>query len=206
MSFSEKLRSLREAYKLSQTQLAKKVGVSQSSIGYWERGEKVPSADSVYKIANFFKVDISELLQPDEPDTCSTTLLCDNIKRLRKQKGLSIGELSKLTGIPEITLSHYESGLMTPKGNNIVRLGSVLDPSGHELLSDDELPFYLYVPGTDLDGQSLDYLHAEEGSPIKQNEVEIISAFRELNDLGRSEATKRVKELTEIVRYLNVKE
>ncbi|MGI6010170.1 MAG: helix-turn-helix domain-containing protein [Ruminococcus sp.] len=62
MNFPEKLRELRQANGLSQKKLAEKLGVAQSSINYWEKGQRVPSSDAIQKIADFFKLTTDELL------------------------------------------------------------------------------------------------------------------------------------------------
>ena len=65
MSFSKKLKELRAQAKLSQSQLANDIKVSQSSIGYWERGEKVPSVDMIQKLADYFQVSADYLIDTE---------------------------------------------------------------------------------------------------------------------------------------------
>lgn len=62
MGFSEELVKLRWEKGLSQAKLAKELGVSQSSINYWEKGQRAPSAEAVQKIAAYFNVSMSELM------------------------------------------------------------------------------------------------------------------------------------------------
>lgn len=62
MSFQEKLKELRQKNGLSQKKLADAIGVAQSSVNYWEKGLRTPSAEVVQKLANYFKVSIDELL------------------------------------------------------------------------------------------------------------------------------------------------
>lgn len=50
----------------SQMQLAKKTGVSQSTIGRILRGEVTPSVDAIMSIAREFDVSLSDLYQPHE--------------------------------------------------------------------------------------------------------------------------------------------
>lgn len=76
MTFQTKLLKLRQEFNLSQKQLAEKIGVSQASINYWEKGQRTPSIDAVQKLADFFKIPISELLEP------STTKLFDDLTTL----------------------------------------------------------------------------------------------------------------------------
>ena len=62
MTFPEKLKSLRIQHNLTQTEFAKCIGVSQSSVNYWEKGERIPSIEAAAKIANFFDITIESLL------------------------------------------------------------------------------------------------------------------------------------------------
>ena len=60
--FAERLKSLRTENKLSQMELAKLVGVSQSGIKQWENAERIPNAEVVVKFAKFFNVSTDYLL------------------------------------------------------------------------------------------------------------------------------------------------
>lgn len=83
MSFSERLYTLRKLYGLSQQQLAKKAGVSQSSINYWEKGERVPGIGQIEKISKALDVPISALLETkQELEPFWTSYLEDNLGRL----------------------------------------------------------------------------------------------------------------------------
>lgn len=68
MSFSEKLHELRIANNLSQKKLANDLGVAQSSINYWEKGQRDPSIMVVEKIAAYFQVNIDYLMGWDEQE------------------------------------------------------------------------------------------------------------------------------------------
>ncbi len=56
MKFSENLYNLRTKEGLSQKDLAFALGVSQASINYWEKGQRIPSIDMIAKISNYFHV------------------------------------------------------------------------------------------------------------------------------------------------------
>ena len=56
MTFAEKLRELRTAKGLSQSGLAKIVGVTQAAIAHWESGKKIPAFDSVQTICTSLSV------------------------------------------------------------------------------------------------------------------------------------------------------
>lgn len=56
------LKQLREASGLSQTALAKKIGVGQSTIGMWESGKNKPEFANLEKLAQIFNVPVDYLL------------------------------------------------------------------------------------------------------------------------------------------------
>ena len=62
MSFQDRLKELRIKNNLSQKKLADAVGVAQSSINYWESGQRIPSIDACARIAEYFDVNIEDLL------------------------------------------------------------------------------------------------------------------------------------------------
>lgn len=60
------LRALREENNLTQTQVADAVGVTQSAIGAFERGDRTPRPSVVEALSNFFFVDPTEFSAPDD--------------------------------------------------------------------------------------------------------------------------------------------
>ena len=83
MELPEKLLALRKNAKISQKELAEEIGVSQASIGYWEKGQRTPSIDAVKKIAEYFNVTTSYLAGQGE----KTQTYADVIDLLVKAEG-----------------------------------------------------------------------------------------------------------------------
>ena len=59
---AERLKELRQEHNLSQSALAKEIGVSQKAIDYWERGVNEPKATYIIKMADFFDISTDYLL------------------------------------------------------------------------------------------------------------------------------------------------
>ena len=59
--FKDMLRYFREQQGLSQTELGKKVNLSTSAIGMYERDERTPRDSMKVKLAKFYKVSIESL-------------------------------------------------------------------------------------------------------------------------------------------------
>jgi len=66
--YFERIKQLRLESGLTQTQLADEVGFSQSAIAAWEAGERVPSADAIIALANYFEVTTDYLLGLSDDD------------------------------------------------------------------------------------------------------------------------------------------
>lgn len=62
MNFGEKLKTLRKGQKLTQQQLADRLGVAKSVVSYYESGDRFPSYDVLVKIARTFHVTTDFLL------------------------------------------------------------------------------------------------------------------------------------------------
>lgn len=58
----EIIKDLRTDEKISQSTLAKSIGVSQKAIDFWERGVNEPKASYIVKLADFFNVSADYLL------------------------------------------------------------------------------------------------------------------------------------------------
>ena len=52
MNFSEKLKSKRKEFKMSQEQLAEKIGVSRQAITKWETDDGLPDIENILSIAS----------------------------------------------------------------------------------------------------------------------------------------------------------
>ena len=61
-----KIRGLRKALQLTQSQFAEKVGLSEEHIRKIERRKSTPSLEALFKIANGLNLSINELLDFDE--------------------------------------------------------------------------------------------------------------------------------------------
>lgn len=66
----ERIKELRKSKKMSQSELGKFIGVSQTTVTAWENGRAEPSSSYVAKLATFFNVSTDYLLgrDPKEDD------------------------------------------------------------------------------------------------------------------------------------------
>jgi len=68
IQFINRLKSVMAEHKISQTELAKRTGISQSSISDWLNNRYEPKQDKVYLLANALNVSPAWLLGYDEPN------------------------------------------------------------------------------------------------------------------------------------------
>ena len=64
---SKKLTLLRQQNKLSQSEIARRIGVSSSAVSAYEAGQISPSLETLVKLANLFHVSTDYLLGVDYP-------------------------------------------------------------------------------------------------------------------------------------------
>lgn len=60
--FPERLRRLREQKRMKRVVLSELCGLRRNAIGKYERGEAIPSIDSLSRIADYFEVSTDYLL------------------------------------------------------------------------------------------------------------------------------------------------
>ena len=60
--FNKRLKELRTSKNLSQDQLAKRTGLTKTSINHWENGKCQPNANATVALARYFEVTTDYLL------------------------------------------------------------------------------------------------------------------------------------------------
>ena len=64
--FCEKLAELRKSRQLTQEEFAERIGLSLSTVAYYESAAKNPKLETIYRIAEFFNVSPAELVVDDD--------------------------------------------------------------------------------------------------------------------------------------------
>ncbi len=70
---SSKIKLLREKQELTQSDLARKLGLTRSSINAWEMGLSVPSTNYIVELSKLFNVSSDYLLGLDETSTLNVS-------------------------------------------------------------------------------------------------------------------------------------
>lgn len=73
----DKIKILREKYGITQSMLAKKLGITRSSVNAWEMGLSIPSTQYIVELALIFNVSTDYLLGLKNTSTVSVEGLSD---------------------------------------------------------------------------------------------------------------------------------
>ena len=127
------------------------------------------------------------------------------IKEIRKQKGLTQKQLGDLCGMADSAIRRYENGHANPKIETLKKIASALEVSLDSLL-----PFEEYMK-TWKDEKERERLTSPSlletlsaGDIFSTDDIKehkLLSYYRKLNDNGKTEALKRIEELTEVPKY-----
>ena len=79
---ADKIKFLREGKKLTQTELAKALGITRSSVNAWEMGISIPSTQYIVELAYIFNVSTDYLLGVKNTSTISVSGLMDEDVKL----------------------------------------------------------------------------------------------------------------------------
>ena len=126
MSFSTKLKELRLQNNLTQENLARKLDILRNSYIYYETGKKYPPVEVLIRMAKFFNVSISFLL--DEQSENNNDLYMsfhEQLKELRLQNDLSQEKMSRKLGMVTRTYIFYETGQKFPSVDMLIRIAKV---------------------------------------------------------------------------------
>ena len=123
----------------------------------------------------------------------------ENIRRIRKDKKLTQKELGeKLEGISQQQIGQWENGIKIPKLETIQKIATALEIPMFDLINMDE---YNNLIDTKVEEQIKNYIKSGKVHLVTEYEKELTANYLKLNTTGKTEARKRVHELTEIPRY-----
>lgn len=82
---ADRIKDLREKKKMTQSDLAKHLGITRSSVNAWEMGISVPSTQYIVELAHTFNVSTDYLLCVDNSATVSVSGLSEEDVQLLYQ-------------------------------------------------------------------------------------------------------------------------
>lgn len=82
IDFSQKIKKLRETNGITQSALAKKVGISRNSVNSWEMGLSFPSVVNLIELTRIFHVSADYLLGISDDETVNVSALNDEQREI----------------------------------------------------------------------------------------------------------------------------
>lgn len=191
MDFKSNLKYIRISKQLTQVELAKLAGLSQSNISGWEIGRSLPLPDGLIALARALECSVDYLVGLEEEDGRKLydqkivekkikvqSSFPKRLRYLRENKGLSQKDFARILGVDNRLISRLETGYNEP---NLEQLETF----------------------SDFFNCSIDYLlgrEDESGSIIikSQTKSDIQAIYDDLDEVKQRMAFKYVKRLREI--------
>lgn len=139
-------------------------------------------------------------------------MLGDKVKKLRKNARLTQQQLADTIGVSRSTIGMLEKNLQGVGNETLLKLADFFGVTVDFLLSNKIIDANINTdtifagPGKlvrKVDNLKLSQNAKTDINNLSKEETTLLKNYNKLNDLGKSEANKRVAELTEINRYLN---
>ena len=175
MSIGHNIRRLRESYRLTQKELGTIAGVSDKAVSTWEKGLKEPRMSAITRLAAYFGVPKSTLLDDAPPP--SDTRFSDTLDRLCAAWDRTPETVARQTAIPVGRLGRLRRGEAVPTAQELARLEAYF-----------HVPFWYEPP-------------AQESSNVTPLPL---TAGRRIPVLGRVPAGVPVEAVTNVVEHLEL--
>lgn len=112
MKLPQVLNSLMAETNVSAYKISKETGISDRLIGYWKKGEKMPSAENLLTIANYFGISVDYLLTGEDK---IKPIADDELELLKYYKELPDREQQRLIGRASALAEVYKEQVEEPK-------------------------------------------------------------------------------------------
>lgn len=91
-TLSERLKTLRNEFKYTQSEIAQKVGTTKQTISNWENGSKVPGRDKLKSLAEEYGVTVDFLLNGIKYDNKSEVAADKEVEELSEKLATALKE------------------------------------------------------------------------------------------------------------------
>ena len=116
------LPAIRKKFGLTLKDLAKLLEVSPLTVSTWEQEKAKPRAKSLAKIIALRSMTQKEIDAALGREGAAATMSAQEIRELRKGRGLSRAEFAKMLGVSASAVMTWEQGKSTPRGQNLEAL------------------------------------------------------------------------------------
>ena len=132
MEFSETLKNIRKHLKISQQDLARRLGIAQSTVGMWETGKRTPKLDEIKRLATALNITVERLVAKNDKkiEITKNTVYIDG----EKVEGLSVLDVERIID----NVRTFQKTLKTSKENPGENKEKTKCPAHKILIIDDE--------------------------------------------------------------------
>ena len=121
-----------------------------------------------------------------------------NIKRIRKEKGITQKELGKMLNISQAAIGQFESNKSNPKIETLEKIADCLSVPVAELLFAENDSVY-----DEMTPEELELSHEIHGVSLTEGPIlEVIGSFMKLNEKGQQKVADYAKDLCSVKDYL----
>ena len=141
METANNLLEYRKKHRLSQEELAEKIGVSRQAVSKWERGEASPDTDNLIMLAQIYGVTLDELIKGNksQPSADDQNKTADTEEKAQQQEAQAVSDSSEkredYVSFKNGIHIHSKDGAKVDVDSNGV---SVVDECGNEKVYTDE--------------------------------------------------------------------
>lgn len=215
--FGAKLRHIRKERKLSQSDVATALGVSQGAISYWEKGEKLPDLNTFWLLCQFLDVEPGYLLGSYKNITASTGLTDDSLRVLTKWQNSPpptwlVADAEKEQDYFEINVNEKPPGLRADVLNNLCFkypdiFGKILDKLSTFMLNEKDIDicnnknkhipknervfFFNYSHRAYDDDSNLPHVTMDIDTLKQLTQLEIMELLHDLREKAQKEYNKK---------------
>lgn len=104
MTIAEQLKKKRKELDLSQEFVADKVGISRRTLAYYESGERIPNAENLILLCNFYSLDINKLISQD-------INIAENIKSNDNNSNEIIAKIDEYLNLEKAKKESFNKGM-----------------------------------------------------------------------------------------------
>jgi transcriptional regulator with XRE-family HTH domain len=127
---SSRLRELRARFRMTQDQVARKLGCHESAVSRWENGNRFPTGEDLVALSDLFEVSIDYLLGKPHQHLPAGTALVDQVLLDRLEAAATTAEFDALIREHEeqaVWLPVPEGAVVVPVGEAMRRARRVAD-------------------------------------------------------------------------------
>ena len=120
-TIGDNIKHLRESHGMTQAELGQIAGVTDKAVSTWEADLKVPRMGAVQKMADYFQIPKSVILEGDAAPTIG-----EKIRKTRIEKGMTQKQVAEKCDMADSAIRKYESGKaveLTPAESGLTVIG-----------------------------------------------------------------------------------